>query len=840
MKAQTYQRMILIFAVLTATAAFAVAGGLFPANLPVSQWSEFSAEGFSQPVTGVIYRSVNPPCCGMSLGAVDTGCIDLDVRGSYGFSCIFNPESMMPFRQGWRMPRKLPNPEPLLGISVGDQTWVLASKEMISGGTIQWCTEPDLGGRWSAGDYHPHQVNVPKIDGVQPTDDIEYWGHYPVADLKYKTTCPVQVSLRAWAPFLPGDSTGSNSPYAVFEVHLRNDSKQAQKGTLAFNFPGPDSQEALSVEFTRRYIKEDFEGLMVSSAGGVNYTLGVIGQEKVRWGGGLCENPLSWSQIATQLPQPLAREANGSKTYEDASCSAAVDFELEPAGKKVVCFLLSWYAPVWKGAYTANPVMEDQRMGVRWMASKWAGSQNYYTHMYAARFRSSLEVARYVAERHEAVLGKILAWQNVIYGDKKLPGWLKDSLINNLHLIAEDSMWAQAKPPLGDWAFPQGAFALNESPRGCPDLACIPCDWYGNLPIVYFYPDLAYSTLKIFKQYQREDGAAPFWLGLMGELPDLATPAYNWQISLNGFCYVDMISRLWLRTGDDAMLREFYESARKCNTMSMNLSSAKIGAVISMPDAGGMEWFEHGEWAGMATHAGALRLAGLKMMENMAQAMGDDGYVKQCQAWYKSGSEAMEKYLWNDSYYLNFNDLPNNNKSDDVMGYQLDGQWAALFHGQPGVFKTDRVKKTLDTIKKFNVALTPDVGAANFTRADGRPMTSPHEKGQAKETVEYYGAYTMFCAEAVVLGMTYMYEGDYNFGLDLVKKHWQNLVCTQRHPWDMPNMVDGKTGKRAFGTDYYQCMMLWAMPAAIELTDIKTATQTGSLVDRIIAAARLK
>jgi len=298
-----------------------------------------------------------------------------------------------------------------------------------------------------------------------------------------------------------------------------------------------------------------------------------------------------------------------------------------------------------------------------------------------------------------------------------------------------------------------------------------------------------------------------------------------------------MISRLWLRTGNDEILKEFYESAKKCNTMSMNLSSAEIGAVISMPDAGGMEWFEHGDWAGMATHAGALRLAGLKMMENMAKTMGDSPYVKQCQQWYQSGSEAMEKYLWNDICYLNYYDIPNNKKSDDVMGYQLDGQWAALFHGQPGVFRNDRVQKTLETIKKFNVALTPDVGAANFTRFDGSPMTDPHEKGQQKETVEYYGAYTMFCAEAVVLGMTYMYEGEYEFGIDLVRKHWENLVCTQRHPWDMPNMVDGKTGKRAFGTDYYQCMMLWAMPAAVETADIKTASREGSLVDRIIKAA---
>ena len=54
---------------------------------------------------------------------------------------------------------------------------------------------------------------------------------------------------------------------------------------------------------------------------------------------------------------------------------------------------------------------------------------------------------------------------------------------------------------------------MNECPRGCPDLECIPCDWYGNFPIVYFFPDLNRTTLRIFKEYQRPDGETAFELG---------------------------------------------------------------------------------------------------------------------------------------------------------------------------------------------------------------------------------------------------------------------------------------------------------------------------------------
>ncbi len=43
--------------------------------------------------------------------------------------------------------------------------------------------------------------------------------------------------------------------------------------------------------------------------------------------------------------------------------------------------------------------------------------------------------------------------------------------------------------------------------------------------------------------------------------------------------------------------------------------------------------------------------------------------------------------MWTGEYYLNFYEPETGKKSDDVMGYQLDGEWAARYHGLPGVFR---------------------------------------------------------------------------------------------------------------------------------------------------------
>jgi uncharacterized protein (DUF608 family) len=807
------------------------AGQLFPTSLKDRKWLRFSAAGFSDPVSGVVFRASNPPCCGLGVGGLGTGCIDIDVRGVYGFISMFNPISLCPAVKGWRMPRKRQNLEPLLGLSLGDRTWVLATHDIVNGGDLRVCQDPFFG----RSAFKMDRIDIPKLENVRPANQVHYWGHYPVADVEFETDAPVSVALRAWSPFLPGDTAASNIPGAIFEVHLRNVSSQEQRGVIVFNFPGPDSQEARGAEFTRQQLNEDFHGVMVSSQGGVNYTVGVIGEENTRLGFGFGRNPTGWSKFQRELPESGYLESAGQELYEDSSASAAVDFHLERGQRRVVRFLLAWYALTWEGArreyvYEYNRG-NGNRNPVSWLASKWSGDTNYYAHMYGARYSSSLDVARQIAREHDSLLRRVLAWQAEIYSDSTLPVWLQDSLINNLELLTEDSVWVQARPPVGDWAYQEGAYGLIESPRGDPDLACIPCDWYGNLPVVYFYPELALSGLKMYKHYQRGDGAAPFWVGILGDLPDFATPAYDWQVSLNGTCYVDLADRLWQRTDDNSVLKEFYDSLKKSNTYTMNLRKGPE-AVISLPEGNkGMEWFEHGEWAGMCTHLGGLHLAQLRIMERMAQHMGDEEYVKQCRNWLKDGTEAMEEEMWTGGYYLNFYEKKTGKKSDDIMAYQLDGQWAARFHGLPGVFRADRVQVTLETIKRSNIALTPNVGAANFTRPDGSRLPE-------KDAVAAYGPYAMFPAEVLVLAMTYIYAGHVGTGLDLARRHWEALVCKHGHPWDMPNIVRGDTGERVYGTDYYQSMMLWALPAVLAGSDLKGCCKEGGLVDRVIKAGR--
>ena len=254
--------------------------------------------------------------------------------------------------------------------------------------------------------------------------------------------------------------------------------------------------------------------------------------------------------------------------------------------------------------------------------------------------------------------------------------------------------------------------------------------------------------------------------------------------------------------------------------------------ILAMPDGNvGTEWFEAPEpgWAGMTAHVGGLHLAELRIAERMARRAGDEEFARQCADWIRAGAEAMEQRLWDSrGYYLNYLEPETGKRSDLVFGYQLDGEWITDHHGLSGALPKERVRAALDTIKRCNVAVTK-YGAVNYANADG---TVANPGG--------YGAYSYFPPELLMLAMTFMYQGEREFGLELAHRAWHNLVCQQGYTWDMPNIMRGDvdTGERTYGNDYYQDLMLWSLPAAIAGKDFGAPLRPGGLVDRMLRAAR--
>lgn len=785
---------------------------LFPSGLPTRQWREFRAADLSS-ACGVIYDQRRPPRQGMALGAIDTGYFSLEPDGTIGYCTIFNSIA----------PQRGPLHLPLLGLSAGKQVWLLANPQS------------------NFGEY--------MFTGVQTPANIRYWGHFPVVDLEFEMPgSPVSAGLRAWAPFLPGDATASNCPGVCFDLHVRNLTSERQSGRVALTLPGPTQAEAqiarhsprqerfdpyvewiatapAKTRAVRQQVRGEFAGLVVNSekVPEIGYAIGIIDGQAVETGGALAGESMpyssgnAWANFASHLPAPRADDFGGS-------VSAA--YELGPGEEKTLRFVMTWFAPMWIGQ-----------------------GQHTFRHMYSSRYDGALAVAQSLSRNRDALYKRIMSWQQTIYAERQLPIWLRESLVNILYLFPVNSLWAMAEPPIGPWCRPEdGLFGMIDGIVEDPAVEPMPDTFYANAPIVYFFPDLALSTLRGYKAYQFTNGAAP-WIfgGVVGEAnggyeatagPEMASPTPGYQATTTGPCYVDMVDRYWRRSGDDAVLREFYSSVKLNTIYTMNLRQGDGDAdIISVPTGDidpyrpkaepgyHLEWFESVLWYGMTAHIGGIHLANLEMAERMAEAIGDRVFAAQCRQWLEEGRRAMEGNLWNGRYYLAYNEPKSGKKSDDIFAYQLDGNWMAEFHGLSPVFPPAHAAITLTTIRKTCAAITP-YGAVNMVKANGQLAMGVG-----------YGPNVFFVPELYMLAMTYMYAGQKDFGLELARRCVKGIM-EDGSEWNQPNILRADNGEPAFGSHYDQNMMLWALPAAIDRQEIKNATAPGSFVARILRAAK--
>ena len=805
---------------------------LFPPELPSASWQQFTAAGYPSPVTGIIYRTravsyfsaymERPlPVSGMPLGAIDTGGLYLDPSGVFGYSSIFNHLT----------PAGGPLNKPYLGIGIGGKTWVLAT-----GQTKNY-----------AGNNRPSFGPNLKLLNSEMAESSDYWGHYPIADIEYKNNAPVQVGLRSWAPFIPGDVKISNTPGVIFEVHLRNVTSSPQKGTLAFSFPGFSDHHTrdevvgwpdLSAKpvlpkphIDRRPAPTALSGVWVENKSwGMSYILAALGEKDVQTGSGLGADGMKWADIEMKLPTPGESDDGGS--------SLAVAFNVEPGQEEIIRIVLAWYAPEWEG--NGNPGTGGSRIITQAPGNPLVPSTTgkRFTHMYATRFANAGEVAKYIAQNHQQLLQRIIAWQSVIYEEKTLPGWLADALINAFYYFAPCSMWAQAKDPIGNWCRPEdGLFALEEAPRSCPHVTTLSNFAMAGPLLSFFFPELSVSGMRAYRATQKENGDIA---QLLGRWADVANPmAYDYQEVIVGSCYAMPAYLHWKITGDAEFLKEFYPSLKKALEYSFtqrpDLGPSQIIAMPPFRPAtwNDSEWFEDRSMVGYVTHPGGLRLAAAEMLKQWAQVVGDAETVKWLDTLLAAGKEAMQKYLWKGDHYLIYNDTTTGKELDAFFTPQLNGQYFARFNGVPPVFPRENVDTILRLLRERVCSLSKIGMPPTYSKSDGGLWDSD-------ATGYLTGKYIYNNFQVIWNAFTFMYEGQKEYGLELLRKNLEISYCKWGYLWDGTCCLSGAgdTGEVNYGWDYWFNWSIWTAPAALLNQDVSVLSKPGGLVHRVIEAGK--
>jgi len=263
----------------------------FESGVPKGNFQRFSADGFKNPVVGIVFEG-GTTLSGIPLGGLGTGYIEFLSDGRIGECSIFN--DICP-------PQELKLP--FLGLTVNGEIYSLTN-------------------------------NPP--EEVKGAQEICYFGHFPVADVQFGLKAPVQVALRVFTPFVLGDAEISNTPVALFSVRLTNISNGIARGRLALSFPGPGKEAS----FKHSEFSGKVSGISVTQKRGTGYALGVLNKKEFYWGSALGTKKDPWTTLLEEK-LPAVSESEGGATL-------AVDYVLDPGKTKEIRLALGWFYPYFK------------------------------------------------------------------------------------------------------------------------------------------------------------------------------------------------------------------------------------------------------------------------------------------------------------------------------------------------------------------------------------------------------------------------------------------------------------------------------------------------------------
>ncbi|MCX5757926.1 MAG: GH116 family glycosyl-hydrolase, partial [Candidatus Hydrogenedentes bacterium] len=313
---------------------------IFNADADAKQLQQFRVEGLSNEVYGTVYTGGALEDGGMPLGGVGTGYLCVDTDGRFGKASIFN-----------RYPAPMVIGQPFLSVKIGEREYVVA---------------------------------MPK-DGVGDAKAVHYFGHFPIADVRFEFDAPFSVELRAFSPFIPGASAESNTPAALFEVFLTNLSSEPLTAAVVFSTRGFPQGEAES------FSSGDWAGVQVA------------------------HSPVEKLPDWVKHTYAVAAE-KGQVEPSDQGARVSVSRGLAANERGAFQFVLGWH----------QPYLRD-------------GSGRVEKHMYAERFDCARAVALHATAQRESWLKHVLAWQDALYGTD-LPGWLKETLVNAPYALTKNSL----------------------------------------------------------------------------------------------------------------------------------------------------------------------------------------------------------------------------------------------------------------------------------------------------------------------------------------------------------------------------------------------------------------
>ena len=665
------------------------------------------------------------------------------------------------------------------------------------------------------GDLQPHYIGDPfqagytrgygygpacaSLAGMPHFESATFTGEFPVASIKFKDKAfPGTVRLKAFNPFIPRNDKDSSLPAAMFELSVKNTSKQALDYTfqLAVTNPFEDCFNKYLCEGPYPAIFLSSASLISTEAGYGDMTVMTDAKDvsyQEYWQRGSCFDNLQtyWREFAGASP---LENRQYIKPGKNDTCTLAAHIKVGAGETGRVRFLLSWNVPNMY-MYWAD--------GHDWCSEYDAQAAPMWKNYYATQWKDSTESAGYAMRQWDRLYGETNRFRRALFSSS-LPEPVLDAVASNLSTLKSPTCLR-----LTNGTF--YGFEGVQKKKGCCEGSCTHV-WNYAYALPFLFPTLERSMRDADYQYNMDEaGGMRFRLQLpLGSGRSEFRPCADGQ-----FGGIYKVYRDWKISGDSDWLRCIWPKVKKalayawspqnCDRWDPERTGVLSGRQHHTLD---MELFGESSWL-----AGFYLLA-LTCAAQMARFLGDED-AGMYEDMFERGREFVNRNLFNGSYFIQRIDLTDRsvlepyaagdpaifdtywNEQSGEIKYQIGGgcmidqmlaQWHAAIAGAGEIYDRDKAELALRAVYRNNFkksmrsvvnpcrifAVNDEAGAiiCDWSEAAARPAIPVPYAEECFTGCEYQAA-------AQMIG-----QGMVDEGLELVKAVRARYDGEKRNPYN--------------------------------------------------------
>ena len=280
-------------------------------------------------------------------------------------------------------------------------------------------------------------------EGFPHMDSCTFRGEYPFAWIDFESAkMPVELSLEAYNPFIPGDADASGFPAAILKYTLKNRTKNPVNATLAWSLFNPvgmvgsaHNSSAAGVEHglgqnvNRPVESPNLRGLEFASEkwaeghprfGQVALTTPSKSVSLMKYwlrGGWFAPYHQIWDAFSAtgELPD---QDYGPSDEGQSTAGALGVKVKLKPGASKTITFYITWYFPNFEKYWHDGPCTTEGCCGGT------PPTKPVWKNYYASQFKSALQVAESLHIEEERLHNRTARFHDALFSSTLPPAAL--------------------------------------------------------------------------------------------------------------------------------------------------------------------------------------------------------------------------------------------------------------------------------------------------------------------------------------------------------------------------------------------------------------------------------